>query len=234
MSPPSLIHSLTQDLQVPPGPFEIYWSIRLTLAHAWWSKVFAHLVKDQSFIAFPHLGNETEKEHWHVLIPISGVPNDKNVRNIIDRKLGLRGNGQYSLKLMKNGIATGIAYGKHDVRKPPKCSPDLQELLDSTPARDAQRQARLEEHLSTDRKKVRDWQLTYSNLVAQAVNHYHHHQMPGASLKDTVKHMIATTKWRPSIQVYRGGVDMCFEHDFQFRIGHLGQPNMDWWTPRER
>lgn len=234
---PHSLTSLTHSGISPSEPsqeFPIYWSIRLTLEHAWWSKVYTHLVKDQSYVAFPHSGTKTEKEHWHVLIPVSGTPNDKNVRNVIDRHLGLRGNKQYSLKLMKNGIASGIAYGKHDQRKPPKCSADLESLLASTPAIAVQRQTRQEEFMKTDVKKVRDWQLTYSNLVAQAVNHYHTNHMSGVSLKDTIKHMCMTTKWRPSVQLVRNGVDMYYEHDFQYRIGHVKTFNMDWWTPRDR
>lgn len=89
--------------------------------------------------------------------------------------------------------------------------------------------------IQTDPKptKGRDWQLTYSNLVFQAVSY---HQSTGlvadVSLKAVVHEMIEKTKWRPSYHMVKNGVPEFYSDDFAFRIGKRSRNTMDWWTPR--
>lgn len=82
----------------------------------------------------------------------------------------------------------------------------------------------------SDKRKDRDWQLTYCNLVPQAVHHRNAHG--GESLKEVVRHMMETTKWRPSKWLVQGGVPTFYEEDFLFRIGKRPKQDLSWWTPR--
>ena len=83
------------------------------------------------------------------------------------------------------------------------------------------------------RADERDWQLTYSNLVFQAVKHHRAKGMKtDETLKSVVKDMIATTQWRPCNQMYKCGIVEAYELDFRFRIGQLKQPDMAWWCPK--
>lgn len=86
-----------------------------------------------------------------------------------------------------------------------------------------------------ERKKIRDWQLTYSNLVPQAL-HFHHVNGLNVEigLKETVRLMLESTKWRPSPGMYRDGVSVVYEEDFAFRLGKRPRFNMDWYTPKMR
>jgi len=83
------------------------------------------------------------------------------------------------------------------------------------------------------RTEERDWQLTYSNLVYQAVKFHRERGLPtSATLKQVVKQMIKETKWRPCNQMYKCGVLPAYELDFKFRIGQLPEPDMGWYRPR--
>lgn len=83
------------------------------------------------------------------------------------------------------------------------------------------------------RVEERDWQLTYSNLVFQAVKYHRANGMNAdESLKSVVKHMIAHTKWRPCNQMYKCGIVEHYELDFQFRTGQTKAPDMSWWAPK--
>lgn len=83
------------------------------------------------------------------------------------------------------------------------------------------------------RLEERDWQLTYSNLVFQAVKFHRERGLStSATLKQVVKQMIKETKWRPCNQMYKCGVLPAYELDFKFRIGQLPEPDMAWYRPR--
>lgn len=208
-----------------------YFSIRLTLETCWWSKIYSYLVKDRSYVAFPHVGNKTEKQHWHVFI-IAPSTDDQVFRNAINRKLGLKGNSSYAMKYMKNPIVEAITYGKHDPLSVPRFSEDMASAVESAPPW-VERQTVLEEHLvSADRKKVRDWQLTFSNLVCQAVHHARANGLTQHTLKNVIHDLMTKTKWRPSPQLLRSGVDSFYEEDFKFRMDQQKKLPMDWWQPK--
>ena len=62
-----------------------------------------------------------------------------------------------------------------------------------------------------DNKKGRVWQLTYSNLVYQAVIHHWQDNMNlNVSLQHVVHHMMENTRWRPPHISYTRGVPECY------------------------
>lgn len=84
-----------------------------------------------------------------------------------------------------------------------------------------------------DDLKGRDFQLTFSNLVFQAVKwHRKRGLSPDMSLRSTVQDLIRHTKWRPSIQLVNRGVPEHYDRDFQFRLGKRKDPDMEWFNWR--
>lgn len=207
-----------------------YYSIRLTMPHDKWSLIYGQLIGESSFVAYPHVGSATEKEHWHVLLitPLD----DKKIRNIINRKLHLMGNGLFSMKSYPTNIVSGITYCKHEADSVPKMSPDMASIVSSAPA--WVKQTPIDIHYDPAGKppgKCSDWQLTYANLVGQAVEYRRRTKTDFDSLKTTIQHMLNHTKWRPSPYLRKNGVPPFYENDFQFRIGARKNMDMDWWTP---
>lgn len=84
-----------------------------------------------------------------------------------------------------------------------------------------------------DDKKLRDWQLTYTNLVCQAVQYRNKTNFVG-DLKSTVADMLKNTRWRPSKWLITGGVPAFYENDFEVRVGKRAKHDMTWWTPTIR
>lgn len=83
-----------------------------------------------------------------------------------------------------------------------------------------------------DDPKEKDWQLNYSNLVCQAVQHAKRTKQTDLGLKTIVKDMMHKTKWRPSRDMYKNGVPDVYDNDFQFRLGKRKEMDMSWWIPR--
>lgn len=84
-----------------------------------------------------------------------------------------------------------------------------------------------------DDKKGRDLQLTFSNLVFQAVKwHRKNGYPPDMSLRSTVQDLIRRTPWRPSIQLVQRGVPEHYDRDFEFRLGKRKDPDMEWFNWR--
>jgi len=206
-----------------------YYSIRLTMPHDKWSLIYGQLIGESSYVAYPHVGTATEKEHWHVLL-ISPL-DDKKIRNIINRKLHLMGNGLFSMKSYPTNIVSGITYCKHDSTSVPKMSLDMTDIVASAPA--WAKQTPIDIHYDPVGKPVKcsDWQLTYANLVGQAVEYRRRSKTDFDSLKSTVQDMLQHTKWRPSPYLLKNGVPTFYENDFQFRIGSRKHMDMHWWTP---
>jgi len=78
----------------------------------------------------------------------------------------------------------------------------------------------------------RDWQLTYTNLVTQAVKYHRANGMnTSETLKTTVKHMMEHTKWKPAYHMIKHGVPAFYENDFKCRLDGTTKRDMSWWTP---
>lgn len=201
-----------------------YMSIRVTLDNNMWDRI-ADVFRDVEFIAYPHKGQRTKKEHFHVLVL------DKSMEKFRKRlrDAGFKGNGMVSMKMFDNGLLRGIQYASKEETQPTMSSSSMQEFIDAAPA--WVHDQRLLPFMSEKPEKLRDWQLTYSNLVVQAVNHAQKKGLTG-SLKYVVADMIASTKWRPAKNMVTSGVPEFYEHDFEFRCGRRAEPDMAWWTPR--
>jgi len=206
-----------------------YLSIRITLPHSSWGRIFS-IVADASYIAYPHTGMKTQKEHWHVLIP-SDKDSDAEKYRKRCKKLGLSGQEQFTITYRRNGLLAGIQYVSKE-RTTPKFTPDMEQYITSAPPW-VDHTTLIPEYMSKDTKGKRvdlDWQLTYGNIVYQAVKHAEKYQLK-TSLKDVVQHLIEHTRWRPSNYMVTKGVPEYYQHDFEFRMKRRTRFDMGWWDP---
>lgn len=208
-----------------------YLSIRITLSHSQIDKLQEAILVDLSFIAYPHLGKDKSNPHWHLLIPTTDSKTlAEKIRQRVKRTFPTQsGNKFFSIKQMANGLLQGIQYCSHEGTQPVHTD-DMLVFIQQAPR---WVQTHIEEHVQVSDKAKSEWQLTYSNLVPQALmyarkNHLH------TSLKETVHHMIDHTNWSPSIQLVRNGVPEYYERRFEQKLGRRDRNVMDWWIPQAR
>lgn len=210
-----------------PPPTE-YLSIRITCGEELFKRAMSEVFHDVPAIAYPHKGKNGTNPHYHVLLVSS---NSEKFRKRIKDKLSLVGNKNVSVKLNKNGILSGIQYCAREGTEPITSDPDLLILVDQAPK---WVQSTIKTESDGGKCKDKDWQLGYTNLVTVCVKHAREHNMieEKFSLKEVCRHLIETTKWRPSKYMLCGGVPEFYERDFHFRLGHSKRQDMNWWTPR--
>lgn len=213
-----------------------YLSMRVKLDHKY-LKSLQELFHDVEYLCIVEHGRDTQNEHFHICLP---GPNDQRTcdkyRKRVRDKFGGRGNEFCSIKRFDNGLRSFMFYCLHE-----GTSPRYENLIWKSIADDVkenghfQKQGRVDVHMNIEggyNKKDRNWVLTYSNLVVQAVRHRRIAKLQTDSLKVVVKDMIKTTKWRPTREMYKNGVCEAYEHDFQFAIGARPEPDMGWWRPK--
>lgn len=212
-----------------------YLSIRVTVGHNN-DEVIRNRILDgcTNYIMYKH--GSGSGSHYHICVPgATGRDGDK-YRNRIKRHLNVSGPGKFSIKGFDNGLSGFVFYASHEGTQPIYEDEEWKEIIEGAGKFEKQgKRKRIDDYFDNgieEDRKDRDWQLTYSNLVCQAVRHKKRNKLPEDSLKLVVKHMMAHTKWRPSKDVYKGGVPDCYQNDFEFRIGKRTEPDMEWWTPR--
>lgn len=212
---------------------EHYASVRVTCPHIDMKRMLQTVFDTFSYICYPHKGAKTHKEHCHVLIPTNDPKDRDKIKSRLNRA-GYTGNESFSVKGMHNGILQGIQYAAKEGTSP-IVHGDLVHLIDLAPKWTSQ--TSIHSHYSSKSsdkpEKLRDWQLNYTNLVAQAVHYSKVNKLGDMTLKQVVKDMIRTTKWRPCKQMYCSGVPDAYSKDFEFRMGHRSEPDMDWFCQRD-
>ena len=217
--------------------FDIYCHIRVSKEHKYISMVTSALEQYGFYhwCVYPHT---TEGEHFHICVP--GLVTDNDIR-VVRRKLvdlfDDRGNKLYSLKRFKNGLHSFVFYAGHEGTKPIYRSDAWQGIIGAQEAKEFpyfNKTQRIEPMMEpkVDDKKDRDWQLTYSNLVCQAVRFRQQRKMQSDNLQFVVSEMMKHTKWKPCHQMYSRGVLPAYEEDFQVRIGKRSKYDMSWWHPK--
>lgn len=221
-----------------------YVSVRLTLGHGSFAIIKDRVLHDCQYVAYPHLGKDGTNPHWHIFIPVAGRDPAKTVelyRNRVKRGLNITGNGRLSLKYYRGDgqrtLTNAITYGSHEHTEPEVSNEELRALIAAAPAwvdhgPELSGQTLLP-FTEEDPKKVRDWQLTYSNLVPQAIKHAQTHRLT-YGLKATVEHMMENTKWKPCNQMRKCGVHPSYEDEFEVRTSKKAKYDMSWWIPKER
>lgn len=211
-----------------------YLSVRVTRPHSEWDDIVKNVFHDLDYICYKHGIDNGKQQHFHICVPGGS---SEAIRNRLRRSIG-GGNKVYSVKQYTNGIRSFVFYCGHEGSEPiysESSTIDWKEIIKEVQQEGYYCKKRsLEDHKfePKGKPKERDWQLTYSNMVAQAVI-WRNKNLPGeTSLKRVIKHLIEHTKFRPSRDVYKNGVPPVYQQDFEFRIGLRSQFDMDWWEPK--
>jgi hypothetical protein len=183
------------------------------------------LFKDTQFFAGFEF-SQKHKEHCHVIML------DDTKYACIDKRISRYRKWppahRWSSPNYKNDLLKGISYTAKDGKIIKSDDWPIDEYPTWIP-----KSQFVQTQLPSDPKKSRDWQLTYANLVNQALQH---HRKQGLAvdwnLKQTVQHMLEHTPWRPSHQLVTKGVVDYYYQDFEFRKGKRPKFDMDWMTPK--
>lgn len=217
-----------------------YISLRVTCPHDVVGDLFKAVFLDTPwFIYALHLGKQ-QTEHVHMLAPGTCKRDAEKYRYRMSTWLKLNCRDTKMKKYSAdwhNGVLAGIQYLGHEATEVLANTPDSEHWVSIAPPWVPDpKQTRMEKYARAEpvKPKDRDWMLTYSNLVVQAVNHHRQNSMDTTSLKVVVRDMITKSKWRPSRDMLRGGVPEFYDNDFKFRIGHTTQVDMSWWEMRDR
>jgi len=178
-----------------------YVTLRITCAHVDIRRLVLSKLEDMEYICFYHKGTKTGKEHVHILVP------DISVRKRLCERMreqGFKGNELISCKIMHNGLLAGIQYcHKHECRY--EMRGEFEDAMKKAPK---WKDKKIDEYLNHDKpdRTIRDWQLTYNNLLPQAQMYAIRNKMTECSLKEVVQDMISKTKWVPSKNMICSGV----------------------------
>lgn len=209
-----------------------YLSVRLTIEHSRIDEIKNKLLHDVSeWCIYMHGGGtSTITEHFHICIV--GTAGERYRKRLRDTFGG--GNKVYTVKQFDGELRGFVFYCAHEGTTPIYQGSQWSDIIESVNQEGCYKKRKIDHHFQPKEKRVldRDWQLTYSNIVAQAVLYQRKYMKGEKSLKRVIKHMIEHTKWRPSRDMYKNGMPPVYQHDFEFRIGDRTEFDMDWWTPK--
>lgn len=207
-----------------------YLTIRVTISESKVEGLLASVFADIDYCCYSHVGRKTGKPHVHILVI------DTSKMDVIRTRLnrsGYKGNEMLMIKKMSNGILKGIQYCSKELTVP-RHTAVFDELIKIAPAWVSEPSKVDEYFKGENKKKVRDWQLTYSNLVPQAIEYAHQNKLVGQGLKYVVGHMVRHSKWKPSFQMTVRGVPPFYINDFDLRVGNTKIQNMEWFDFKDR
>lgn len=208
-----------------------YQSVRVTCAHIDVRRMLEKIFSGLEYICYLHKGSKTKKEHCHVLVPTTDVTIPDKIRKRLTRD-GYKGNETFSIKGFHNGLQAGIQYASKEGTKP-IVNGDFDDIIASAPA---WKQSTIDSHYNyhddKQRLKVRSWQLTYTNIVLQAVHYARINRLTG-TFKDVVQDMIHKTKWRPCHQMLKQGLPDFYHNDFEYQMGRKDKIDWSWMIPRD-
>lgn len=207
-----------------------YLSVRVTCPHVDVRRMLEAVFKDAEYICYRHKGGKTGKEHVHVLVPDVSLQ-----RKLKDRLnyAGYKGNETFSIKGMHNGLYAGIRYCSKEGGLP-LTNGDFDKIIADAPK---WVEKRMDAYVKFDEKPrtERDWELSYTNMVPQAVAYARTYGLTAKTLKEVCQEMFSKTKWKPSNTLRNRGVHYSYDRDYEFRMGRSGDSfDMSWWTPMER
>lgn len=77
----------------------------------------------------------------------------------------------------------------------------------------------------------KDWMLTWNNLLTVAMNWRNKKDLKTNNLSDVLAHLSEHSKWIPSPQMLKNGLDPWYHKMFEYRCTKTGKPP-PWWEPR--
>jgi hypothetical protein len=163
-------------------------------------------------------------QHYHIVV--HGHAEAEMVKKRITRaKLGV--NKWWSKKNHGNDFMKAISYtvkcGEYWTRK--RFHEFVEEAPDWVPG------DYVEEVPHGTKDMDRDWLLTRSNLLRVAQNWRSKHHLKTDKLGEVLDHMEVNSRWIPSPQILKTGLDPWYHTMFAHRISGLGAPPA-WWEPK--
>lgn len=201
-----------------------YLTIRITVKESGVEGILVSVFGGIDYCCYSHVGRKTGKAHIHVLV--IDVSKMDVIRSRLNRN-GFKGNEMLMIKKMTNGILKGIQYCSKELSTP-RFTPVFEEYIKMAPVW-INEPSKVDEYFKGEnKKKIRDWQLTYSNLVPQAIEYAHQNQLVAQGLKYVVGHMVRHSKWKPSFQMTVRGVPPFYINDFDLRVGNTKIQDLSW------
>lgn len=77
----------------------------------------------------------------------------------------------------------------------------------------------------------KDWMLTYNNILRVAQNWRTRHNLKTHQLGSVLTHMMEHSRWIPSPQMIKNGLDPYYHRMFTYRVTKIGTPP-PWWEVR--
>lgn len=207
-----------------------YVSLRINISPDQFPYLRDKVLHGLDYVGYPHRGRECNNAHYHIFIPTAESKLSERLRKRIKDNYPAGGNKFYSIKFLSNGILCGIQYGSKEGTTPEVSGESMLRLVSQAPPWEDRTGQKLLPTTTTE-KKERDYVLTYTNLVCQAVQHARRNGLTG-SLKETVQHMLEHSKWRPSKNMVCSGIPEFYIHDYEYRTGKRARQDMSWFTFR--
>lgn len=198
-----------------------YISIRVTLDHARERDVRDVFDTEHSVI-FPHLGQNKDNPHYHILVLVPRSGNAKKVaeklRKRIKDQLGVSGAGKLMVKVMSNDVTEAITYCAKEGTDPIDPCPDLDKICKIAPKWVDKVQQPIQQYLkgTAPRKPINEdhfYQITYQNMEKVTLRYHRRHGTP-PDLASTLEHM-HKNGWRLNVGVIRGGIPSTFFDEFE-------------------
>lgn len=203
---------------------EHYLSVRVTCSHVDVRQMLESIFKDAEYICYRHKGTKTGKEHVHVLVP------DVTLQTKLKDRLrfaGYKGNETYSIKAMHNWLHAGIQYCAKEGGLP-LSNGNFDELIEASP-KWVQKDVYSYMHRdSADVKKLRDWQLSYTNIVPVTVRYVQDKGLTSLSFFDAIDHLMEHTNWRICDKIQRMGIGPFQISDYERRLGKAEAFDKSW------
>lgn len=222
-------------------PTANYISIRLKLEHKYLRAV-QEVVRDVPDYCIYEHKRDTSNEHFHICLPgpIDSARIEKFRKRLRTRFEG-RGNGFISCKGFTNGLSSFIFYCGHEGTQARYEDPVWKDIIQDQGTLKQPyfvKQTRIDQHLepskmsADEKRKLRDWEISYTNLVPQCYAHWKAKGMKTECLSAVAQDLFETTKWKPSNAMRNKGVHESYQADFEYRIGKRNKFDMSWWTPK--
>lgn len=204
--------------------YEHYLSVRVTVKHENVSSFLRAVFDNVDYICYKHKGVRTKKEHVHVLVPDVDIV--QKIRTRLARA-GYKGNESFSIKTFHNGLSSGIQYASKENTEPIYVG-EFEDIIRDSPKWVQKDMYSYTERSSVDMKKLRDWQLSYTNVVPVTVRYVQDNNLTSLSFFDAIDHLMDHTNWKISDKIQRCGIGPFQISDYERRLGKCEKRDTSW------
>jgi len=168
--------------------------------------------------------SKTGVRHFHIVV-VGHTHHEMVKKRLTRAKLGV--NKWWSKKNHGNGILEAISYtvkcGDYYTRM------YCHELVEKAP--DWVFGLSTHKEVAEAKDLDKDWMLTYNNVLRVAQNWRTTHALQTDKLSGVLAHMMEHSRWIPSPQMVKLGLNRFYHDMFTYRVTNVGKPPA-WWEPR--